>query len=159
MIKAKRLLGVVTCGVAVCAAGPALAARLASGSSGTGAGGTGWMVSVNPSGSKAGLYPGGAPVRLGFSASEQGGAGGGRAEVVPSLSVDPATGDVVNRSGQPVAGCLARWFRVRLDASDSPLPAKPGTSYRGFVDVTMIDAPVNQDACEGQAPAVTVTVS
>jgi hypothetical protein len=58
-----------------------------------------------------------------------------------------------------IRGCLARWFQVIPDAGAPSLPTTlehAGARYQGSVDLTMINAPVNQDACKGQTPAVLI---
>lgn len=159
MLITKRLIGLATCGAVLCTAGPGIAAGLAAPTSNPAGAAAGWAVSIASDSSAARLYPGGAPVRLEFTLTNQSGGDRRPVEILAALSVDPSTGAVRNESGETIRGCLARWFNVALDPATRHLLVKPAGSSRGVIDVTMIDAPVDQDACEGHAPAVTVSVA
>jgi hypothetical protein len=70
-------------------------------------------------------------------------------------------GDAQTAAGADIAGCLASWFTVTVDAGNPALPANlaPAGTYAGKVDLTMQDSGTSQDACQGKAPAVTITAA
>jgi hypothetical protein len=119
---------------------------------------TPWTTSITASEPGDTVYPGGPMTRIKFTITN-GQNGETLRRVTPSISIDQATGDAKTRTGTVIPGCLARWFNVVPDPGDPPLPtssANASAIYRGSVDLTMSDAPVSQDACQGRAPAVTV---
>jgi hypothetical protein len=60
----------------------------------------------------------------------------------------------------PPSGCLATWFTATPDPSNAAFPdLAPGTTYTYKVDLTMQDFNTSQDACQGKAVPVTITVS
>lgn len=120
-----------------------------------------WTTVVTPSGPSDSLYPGGPATRITFTITS-GHNGETLRRVTPSISVDQASGDARTKAGTAIPGCLARWFNVAPDPTDPPLPAtfpNEGATYRGSIDLTMSDAPVSQDACQGHAPAVIVAAN
>jgi hypothetical protein len=71
-----------------------------------------------------------------------------------------SSGGNVTQNGTVVSGCLASWFTPAIgvdNASGTDFAA--GTSQTVTVTVTMTDAAVAQDACQGVTPDVTLSVS
>ncbi|HUA47752.1 MAG TPA: hypothetical protein VMA77_21115 [Solirubrobacteraceae bacterium] len=70
-----------------------------------------------------------------------------------------AGGDAATAAGADIRGCRASWFTVSVDPRDRPLPVKLAAraSYAGRVALAVRATAANQDACEGAAPAFTVT--
>lgn len=122
--------------------------RLASAQT-TAAGAPTWNVSLAGAEPGAAVYPGHGRALIDFTATSYGARP--LAQLRAAISTDAATGEARDRAGRVIHGCLARWFKVVADR-DSPRPtALPGSgeSYRGWLVLTMINAPVNQDACQG----------
>jgi hypothetical protein len=108
-----------------------------------------WNVSLSGADPGAAIYPGHGRASIDFTATSSGAKP--LAQLRAAISTDEATGEARDRAGRVIHGCLARWFRV-LARPDSPRPTSlpgSGESYRGRLVLTMIDAPVNQDACQG----------
>jgi hypothetical protein len=74
-------------------------------------------------------------------------------------SSNPA--NVETAAGTPITGCLASWFTATVDSGNPALPSTlaPGGTYVGKLDLPMQDSGTNQNACQGVAPAVTITAS
>jgi hypothetical protein len=107
-----------------------------------------------------GIYPGGGTETIPFAVTNTGQGARRLDRVTFSVVSDAATGDVETAAGRDVRGCLSAWFRLRPASGthlgpDVTLGA--GETYRGAMRLSMINAPVNQDACQGQAPAVAVS--
>ncbi len=107
------------------------------------------------------LYPGGPPVLITFTVT------GSRRDailhhVAAAVALDSRTGDIETGAGTPVPGCLGRWFSLTTTPDGPPLPVPPrdaGQPFRGQIRLAMMNAPVDQDACQRGAPAVTVVAS
>jgi len=76
-----------------------------------------------------------------------------------TVSLASAAGDVETAAGAAVRGCRTGWFAVSVDARDRSLPVSlaPGATYTGRVELSMQNSHANQDACQGSAPAFTVS--
>jgi hypothetical protein len=114
------------------------------------------------SGSLTALYPGASndTELLPFTVTNNGKGHQAVTGITASLPAE-ANGDAETASGSDISGCLASWFTATVDSSDASLPANlaPGGTYTGKIDLTMQDSGTNQNACEGAAPAVTITAS
>jgi len=114
------------------------------------------------SGSLTALYPGATNNTqfLPFTVTNN---GNGHQSVTTISAVLPhqANGDAQTAAGADIPGCLASWFTVTVDGGNPALPANlaPAGTYAGKVDLTMQDSGGNQDACQGKAPAVTITAA
>jgi hypothetical protein len=119
-----------------------------------------WTVSaVTRDGS--GLYPAGPPVTVVVTVTSTR-AGATLHQVTAAVAVDGRTGDIETSSGSAIPGCAARWFTLTPAAGDARPPVHlrhAGATYTTRMDLAMTDPPVDQDACERHAPAVTVAVS
>jgi hypothetical protein len=165
----KKYIALFTTVATVAVAGAALAYFTGSSNSATGSGTVGsssqWGVAEGSptwSGSLTALYPGASndTEYLPFTATNN---GSGK-QAVTSVTVaipHQANGDAQTAAGADIAGCQASWFTATVDASNPALPADiaAGGTYTGKIDLTMQDSGTNQNACQGAAPAVTVTVS
>ena len=103
------------------------------------------------------LYPGGPPVTVGFTMW------GDRPDAVVSrvtarVAAD-RNGNVKTSSGTPIPGCLARWFTVTPAAGDPLSLRRTGEGYSGRIELAMVNALINQDACQRGTPGVTLGVS
>lgn len=75
-----------------------------------------------------------------------------------AVASNATTGDILS-NGKDVNGCQASWFTA---ANTTPAPTgelQGGKSSGGQVTVTMQDANVSQDACQGATPDITVNAS
>ena len=131
--------------------------------SGTGSASVGqagnWKVTVAKSTGK--VVPGSGSSTASYTILNQG--KGGQAFTTVTATVDAdSDGDVLDASNNdaPVAGCSASWFTADPGTTtpgvNNSIPA--GGTATGTVTVTMTDEPVNQDACAGFSPEITVTV-
>jgi hypothetical protein len=90
--------------------------------------------------------------------------GNGHQAVTTIGAVLPAegNGDAETAAGADIAGCLASWFTATVDTGNPALPSDlaPGGTYSGKIDLVMPNnTTTNQNACQGKAPAVTITAS
>ncbi|HYB26949.1 MAG TPA: hypothetical protein VEF89_10075 [Solirubrobacteraceae bacterium] len=151
------------------AAGGAYAYFTGGSSSVNGAGTVGssstWAVTTGTptwSGSLAALYPGATSDTeyLNFTVTNNGHGHQAVTSITASLPAE-SNGDAETSSGTDITGCQASWFTATVDSSNASLPANlaPSGTYTGKIDLTMQDSGTNQNACEGAAPAVTITAS
>jgi hypothetical protein len=70
-----------------------------------------------------------------------------------SIPAEP-NGDAETMAAADIPGCLARWFTATVE----DIVDRAG-AYDGAVALTMRDSGTNQDACENESPAVTVTAA
>jgi len=115
------------------------------------------------SGSLTALYPGAAnnTEYLPFTVTNN---GNGHQSVTTILPTIPAetNGDAETAGGADIPGCLASWFTAIVDQGNPALPSDlaPTGTYVGKIDLVMPDnTTTNQNACQGKAPAVTITAS
>jgi hypothetical protein len=164
----KRRIAVLGATVALALAGGGAAfAYFTSSGTGTGAGtvGTSTAYTVVVSGPTGGpLTPGGATESFTYTVKNN--SSGSQAITSASVSVAPD-------ASHATAGCSAAWYQV--SGTDITTPANPATqTYAAAIPiaagatssdpqqtftVTLLNEPTNQDACEGDAPVVTVAVS
>jgi hypothetical protein len=114
------------------------------------------------SGSLTALYPGASndTELLPFTVTNNGSGHQAVTGITASL-VTKSNGDAETSSGTDISGCLASWFTATVDSGNASLPANlaAGGTYTGKIDLTMQDSGTNQNACQGAAPAVTITAS
>jgi hypothetical protein len=81
-------------------------------------------------------------------------------DLAASVYSEPNSGDVES-NGSDVAGCLAIWFTpvVGTPTTAYGTSIAPNTKESVDVTVTMKDAGVSQDACEGVSPMVSLAAS
>ena len=84
--------------------------------------------------------------------------GGGSQSLTATTTVIASSGTDVTSGGTPVAGCQAAWFTATNTAPAAATLA-PGGTATGSVAVTMQNAGVSQNACQGVAPDVIVSAS
>ncbi len=160
------VLGVL---VALSAVTAAVAYFTGASNSSTGSGTVGnsaqWGVSMGTpswSGTLTALYPGATndTELLPFTVTNNGKGNQGVQTIAVSMPTE-SNGDAETAGGTDITGCQASWFTASADASNPSLPSDlaAGATYTGKVDLTMQDKNLNQNACQGAAPAVTVTVS
>ncbi len=168
LFRIKRRVAVVGATVAlVLAGGGAAFAYFTSTGTGTGTGtvGTASAYTVVVSGPSGGpLTPGGATE--GFSYTVHNNSSG-------SQQITTATITVAPDATHATAGCSMAWYQVSgpgITTAANPatqtyvtpitIPAATtSTDSQLAFTVTLLNLPVNQDACEGDAPTVTVAVS
>jgi hypothetical protein len=153
----KRVIATAIAIGALALAGGAFAYFTASGS-GTGQATVGsstpWTVTF---GTTTGtMYPGAGTATLPYTVTNAGGGNQKLATTTASVNAD-GSGNVTNH-GTSVSGCLASWFTA---ANTPPTAADlaAGAHTTGSVAVTMTDAAVSQNACQGVTPDVTVSAS
>ena len=107
------------------------------------------------------LYPGSGTVTIPYTVAN---ASTGHQELTSVTSAVASSGGNVTQAGVPVTGCLATWFATTTTAPTSPgaLPQDlAGGAYAtgGSVAVTMTDAGVSQNLCQGVKPDITISAS
>jgi hypothetical protein len=114
------------------------------------------------SGTLSALYPGATndTEYLPFTVTNNGKGHQAVSSVVATLPAE-TNGDAETAAGADIPGCLASWFTVTTDPLNPALPddLAPAGTYTGKIDLTMTDTSTNQNACQGAAPAVTITAS
>lgn len=151
-------------GLTLGVAGAAFAYFTATGSgSGTGSVGstTAWTVNnPSPTGATA-IYPGVGSQSFAFTVKNSSNGSQGLQSVTATVAPDAAAA---------AAGCSASWYDVNVDTLGatpttytetyaSPIDLAVGSSRSVSVVLTMPDANTNQNACEGDAPVVTLTAN
>jgi hypothetical protein len=156
----KRVVGALTV-VAVLAVAGAAFAYFSSSGSGTGSAtvgsSTAFTVAVSPA-TGGPLYPGSGSQTLSYTVTNPG--AGSQNLGATTATVVSSGGNIVHGS-TVVTGCLASWFTA-TNTAPPPLPqtlAGGATSTAGSVAVTMANAAVSQDACQGTTPDITVSAS
>ncbi|HXX91744.1 MAG TPA: hypothetical protein VEI83_16115 [Acidimicrobiales bacterium] len=135
-------------------------------STGTGSGdvtvgtATDWAVTVAaPTGGP--LMPGSGSETVGYTVTNNGTSAQMLAAVKTTLDTD-TNGNVMNANGHAVNGCLASWFTV-TDAHPTPNQsvAADGGTYQSSATVTLNEQSpaVDQNACQGASPTLTVSAS
>ena len=168
-LKKKRVVVVLAALAALAVAGGAYAYFTGGSNSVTSAGTVGsstqWGIAQGTaswSGSLTALYPGAASDTeyLPFTVTNNGKGHQAVTSITASLPAE-TNGDAETTAGVDIAGCQASWFTATVDSSNPALPANlaPAGTYTGKVDLTMQDSGTNQNACQGAAPAVTITAS
>jgi hypothetical protein len=153
----KRLIATVTVIGALVVAAGAFAYFTASGS-GTGQATVGssspWGVSF---GTTTGtMYPGAGTATVPYTITN---AGNGNQKLATTTAVVAADGSGnVTSHGTSVSGCLATWFTA-VNTAPTAVDLAAGGHTTGSVAVTMADASVSQNACQGVTPDVTVSAS
>jgi hypothetical protein len=153
----KRLIATAITIGALAVAGGAFAYFTASGS-GTGQAAVGsstpWTVTF---GTTTGtMYPGAGTATLPYTVTNAG--NGNQKLATTTVAVNADTNGNVTTHGATVTGCLATWFT----AANTPPTATDlaaGAHTTGSVAVTMADAAVSQNSCQGVSPDVTVSAS
>jgi hypothetical protein len=164
----KKRLAAVAFVAALAITGAAVAYFTGGSGTVTGSGSVGssgaWTVATQTptwSGTLTALYPGAAndTELIPFTATNNG--KGDEAVTNVQISMPTINGDVT-AGGVEITGCKASWFNAAADATNPVLPSDiaSGSAYTGKVDLTMLNVTTaSQDACQGKAPAVTITVS
>ena len=164
----KKRLAAVASVAALAVSGVAVAYFTGGSGSVTGSGTVGastpWGVTTGTptwSGSLTALYPGATnnTELIPFTVTNNGNGKQQLASIKPAI---PKTNkDVQTVGGVEIVGCTANSFTATLDAGNPAVPATlaPGATYTGKIDLTMLDTGANQDACQGKAPAVTITAA
>jgi hypothetical protein len=143
----------------VLAGGGAAYAYFTSTGSGTGQATVGdaanWSVTPGlPSGT---MLPGQGSTTIVFTVENM---GSGNQEDDGDVVSMPTDGSDITSEGTDVPGCLASWFTASIATDNaSGVDFTPGQSETVTVTVTMSDAATSQNACEGAAPDVTLSVS
>jgi hypothetical protein len=129
-----------------------------SGSAATGSP-TAWGVVASPS--TGTMFPGVGTASVPFIITNPG--SGNQALSFETPTVASFGGNVettANTPGTAVAGCLASWY---VPVNGTPSPANgtsiaPNGTVTDTITVTMTNAAVSQDACQGVSPAITLSV-
>ena len=110
------------------------------------------------------LYPGAGTVVLTFTITNNGSGNQEFTNATPSVPAFGTTADA--QTGSPatdIPGCTAGWFSAVIDPSNgdpginTSIPTGGTTTIK--VDVTMNDKPVDQGACKGATPNISLSVS
>jgi hypothetical protein len=156
----RRIAVVSVVVVGVLAVGGVAFAYFTSTGSGTGQATVGsaanWSVTAGaPSGT---MYPGAGSTTIVFTVQNAG--TGNQKDNTDSVAVaHDGTGNVTSH-GTAVPGCLASWFTATIGTDNARgVDFAPGASNTVNVSVTMSDAAVSQDACQGVTPDITLTVN
>jgi hypothetical protein len=148
----KRLIA-----TALALAGGAFAYFTASGSAtGQAAVGSSTPWTVTFSATAGTMYPGAGTATMAYTVTNAG--SGNQKLATTTASVNADTNGYVTNHGTSVTSCQASWFT----ATNTPPTAADlaaGAHTTGSVAVTMADAAVSQNACQGVTPDVTVSAS
>jgi hypothetical protein len=104
------------------------------------------------------LYPGSGTETLTYKVHNP---SAGNQNLSATTAAVASSGGDITQGGVAVSGCLAADFTA-TNTAPTPLPQNlaGGTdSTQGSVAVTMKDSGVNQDACQGKKPDITVSAS
>jgi hypothetical protein len=85
-------------------------------------------------------------------------ASAGHQELNMTTAVIVSSGGNVTSSGTAVPGCLAAWF-TPVNTPPAAADLAGGGTATGSLTVTMTDAAVTQNACQGVSPDITITAS
>ncbi len=104
------------------------------------------------------IYPGAGSETITFTVLNN--SSGAQALNTAVASVNSSSGNIT-QSGVPVSGCLAADFTA---VAAAPTPAfhtsiAGGNTATDVVTVTMQDSGINQNACQGKTPDVTLNVT
>jgi hypothetical protein len=121
----------------------------------TGSGGTG-----SPSASAGAMYPGVGTLTVSYAAKNPTGGGTQHLNSAAVTVSNDGSGNILdtNNSNAPKVGCLASWFTVNNGGAAPAADVAPGSSVDGSATVSMTNAAVSQDSCQGVKPQVTITV-
>jgi hypothetical protein len=153
----KRTIATLIAIGALVIAGGAFAYFTASGS-GTGQAAVGsaspWTVTF--SATSGTMYPGAGTATMGYTVTNAG--SGNQKLATAAASVNADTNGYVTSHGTSVTGCQASWFTA-ANTPPSAADLAAGAHTTGSVAVTMTDASISQNACQGVTPDVTVSAS
>jgi hypothetical protein len=158
----KRVTVVVATAMALALGGGIAYAYFTAAGSGTGQAtvGTSGTWTVAQTGPAVGLMtPGGATSAVTFTITNTGDADHSYTTLTASVNAD--VGGAVTEGGTPVTGCLASWFGA---VAQAPVPAVGSTiaPFGTASDVVVVTMPanttVNQDACKGATPDITLSI-
>jgi hypothetical protein len=109
------------------------------------------------------LLPGGPAATVHFTVTNNGAYDLSSLTTVPAIRtatgatpLTPVVFDAVQ--GAPAPGCLASWFTLGNEQLPTGTLAK-GAQAKGSVDVSMVNASTNQNACRGVSPEITVSAT
>jgi hypothetical protein len=111
-----------------------------------------WAIKISEPRSSARLSPGAAET-LPFTATTRSRATRTPPRFAASIPAQP-NGDAETMAAADIPGCLARWFTATV----AEVVERAG-GYDGAVVLTMRNSGTNQDACQDESPAVTVTAA
>jgi hypothetical protein len=156
----RRIAVVSAVVVGVLAVGGVAFAYFTSTGSGTGQATVGtasnWTVTAgSPSGT---MYPGQGSTTIVFTVQNAG--TGNQQDNGDSVAVAHDGSGNVTSHGTAVPGCLATWFTASKGTDNAQgVDFTPSESQTVTVTVTMSDANVSQDACQGVTPDITLSVN
>jgi hypothetical protein len=102
------------------------------------------------------MYPGAGTATLPYTVTNAGSGNQKLATTTSSVNAD-GSGNVTSH-GTSVSGCLATWFTA-VNTPPTAADLAAGAHTTGTVAVTMTDAAVSQNACQGVTPDITVSAS
>lgn len=103
------------------------------------------------------LLPGAGSETINYTVTNPSSAGHQNLSATTASVAADGSGNVI-QGGTAVSGCKASWFSA---ANSGPAAADlaPGGTATGSVVVTMTDAAVSQDSCQGVSPQILITAS
>ena len=103
------------------------------------------------------IYPGAGSSQIVFTVKNN---ASGEQQFTNATAAVNSSGGNVTSSSNPVTGCLASWFTASVSANPGVnTNIAPGGTTTVTVTVTMPSSTVNQNACQGVTPDITLSVS
>lgn len=106
------------------------------------------------------LLPGAGTQTLNYTVTNVGDGQQQLTSVVVTVS-DDGSGNVLNTAAANAAvpGCLVSWFTVDNTGAPAATTLASGAAATGSATLTMPNAAVNQDPCQGVSPQLTITAT
>jgi hypothetical protein len=102
------------------------------------------------------MYPGAGTATLPYTVTNNG-TGNEKLATTTSAVASDGSGNVTSH-GTAVTGCLATWFAT-VNTPPAAVDLAAAAHTTGTVAVTMADAAVNQNVCQGVTPDITVSAN
>jgi hypothetical protein len=102
------------------------------------------------------MYPGAGTSTIHYTITNNG-SGHQNLNATSATVVDDGSGNI-EQNGTPLVGCLSTWFSA-ADNSPAPADVAPGGNVTGTADITMTNAAVSQDDCQGATPDIQIDAS
>jgi hypothetical protein len=111
---------------------------------------------VTPAAATGTMYPGAGTSTIAYTITN---ASTGHQKLAATTAlVNADTNGYITANGVSVTGCLATWFTAN-NHSPAAADLAGAATTTGSVDVTMTDAAVAQDTCQGHTPDVKISVT
>jgi hypothetical protein len=157
----RRIAVIGTAAAIVLGSGGAAYAYFTASGTGTGSATVGssgtWQVTQNNT--TGTIYPGSGTSTITFDVKNTGTGDQQYAKSEAAVNHD-SNGDITTGGGTSVTGCKASWFTTSVSDHNVGTNVAGGATVQAQVTVSMPADPTdNQNACQGQSPNVTLTIS